>query len=360
VFAKKIINIVWIGLVLASVLAACLNSPAPVKSPTPGESMVTPGPSVEAVTQAASPAPSATETPSQIPPPAKAYVLLITSPDSDPAVVAQVQPALAQLASQAGLDLKIQPALSDADLTGAAKAAIVIAPASGLSDFISKAPDTRFITLGIDGLAPAQNLTRLGAAGIQLQPAYVAGFIGAVLTPDWRAGILSQPVPAGGQAIQDAFVNGARYFCGLCRPSFPPFLTYPQPAAITADKAGWQSVVDQMVTNGVKTVYVAPQVQSQDLLDALAAGGVNLIGSQTPPDSVASSWIATVQLDYAGALNKAWPDILAGKPLDQAPVSLLVGDTGSGLLNSARQRLVDQVTADLEKGLINPAPVVAP
>lgn len=359
-FIKKINRTVLTLWVAAGFLVACQRTSTPVNLSTPRPSSVTQSISPEATGLATLTADFARVTPTSIPTPAKAFVLLVIPPGSDLALVAQVQPALDQLTSQAGMEIKIQPALSEADLTSAAKVVVVIAPDPGTAAFLGKAPDTRFVTIGIAGLAPARNLTRLGADGSSVLPVFLAGYIAAILSPDWRVGILSQPIGAGGQALQDAFINGARYFCGLCRPAFPPFLSYPQSAAITLDKVDWQPAVDLMVKNAVKTVYVDPAVQSQDLLDYLAEAGVNLIGSQTPPDLVLSNWIATIQLDYAGALKNNWTDILAEKQPAQVEVPLVITETGSGLLNSARRRLVDQVLADLEKGLINPASVAGP
>ncbi len=184
----------------------------------------------------------------------------------------------------------------------------------------------------------------------------MAGIIAAVTSQDWRAGILSQAGTPEGEAVRDAFVNGAHYFCGLCNPSMPPFVSLPQVAELNAGAApaDWQAAVDELVKQGVQTVYVAPAVSTPDLLSYIAQANLKIIGGQTPPAAVSGQWVATVSSDPLATLRQVWPDLLNGKSGGSLTEEVTLNDVKADVLTPGRQQVVLQARDDLAAGLIVP------
>ena len=240
---------------------------------------------------------------------------------------------------------------------------VVLPPDPGLADLAKNSPKIQFVAIGIPGLQPSANLSLIGPQGFQPdQQAFMAGYLAAIITDDWRVGLLTLAGNPTSLVEEDAFTNGVRFFCGLCRPAHPPYVAYPQVSELTStgDSTGWQSSVDGLIQNGVTTVYISPEISSSDLLTYLIKSNVDLIGGQTPPNTVLPLWIATILPDPTSALSQLWPDLIAGKGGVQVPMPIKLTDTSSGLLNPARQRLVNTTLDDLVNGFIQPNPVSTP
>ena len=207
------------------------------------------------------------------------------------------------------------------------------------------------------------------------QQAFLAGYIAAITTPDWRVGILSLAEDAQAEQSQAAFKNGARYFCGLCKPFYPPFNSYP--TAASAQKADWQTAADVLLNQSVETIYVFPGASDPALLDYLAKANVMLIGRLPPGNNPANDagndsqngaqntpaglkWVATIRIDAALPLRQIWPELLAGHGGQKASASITLSDLSPSFLSAARQRLVREVQDGLASGQINPATVPEP
>ena len=80
---------------------------------------------------------------------------------------------------------------------------------------------------------------------LEVQRTFMAGYITTLIAPDWRAAGLLPDAPAD---LQDAFINGGRYWCGRCIPMYAPLVLFPlagtQPAG--TDAAGWQSTLQDL------------------------------------------------------------------------------------------------------------------
>jgi hypothetical protein len=261
------------------------------------------------------------------------------------------------------MEFQIKPTLTNLDLSQSTRIVVVLPPDPGLSELTKKSPNIQFVAIGIEGLEPAANLSLIGSQGFHPdQQAFIAGYLAAILTDDWRVGILLPTGNPSRQVEENAFFNGVRFFCGLCRPAHPPYVSYPQVSEIStlSDPTGWQSSVDSLIKNGVTTVYINPEASATDLFMYLFKLKINMIGGQTPPEALRSQWIATILPDPTSALNQIWPDLIAGKGGAQVPMPLKLTDTSSGLLNPARQRLVDVTMDNLVNGFIQPNPVPEP
>jgi len=113
---------------------------------------------------------------------------------------------------------------------------VAIQPDTALNELSSAYPEIQFIAIGSENLERHNNLSLLGPDGFrQDQLAFLAGYLSAVLTFDWRIGAISD-VPLEIRPIIDiSFSNGMKFYCGLCQLSYPPFNTYPKHAFIGSE-----------------------------------------------------------------------------------------------------------------------------
>ena len=306
--------------------------------------------------------PAFTPTPESTPTSAPNTILLVAGDAADATQVAALKATLTSLVGADHLELLTKSSLTSADLGSSTRIVVALPPDPGLADLAKASPGIQFVAVGIENLQAAANLSLIGAQGFHPdQQAFLAGYLSALLTEDWRVGILTLAGNTNAGVEENAFTNGARYFCGLCRPAHPPFLDYPQVEEIssTSDQTGWQTQADNLIKNGVMAVYISPEAASPGLMAYLAGSQVNLIGNQSPPDAVRSQWIATILPDPGSALSQVWPDLLAGKGGAQVALPIKLTDVNTTLLDQARQRLVDATLAGLVDGYIEPNPIPA-
>ena len=300
--------------------------------------------------------PTATYTPAPSATPQPPQALLISPSGADPELSSSLQTILTGSASQAGLRVKVLPGLSIEDLSANTHLVVVLPPDPGLANLAASAPATQFLAVGIPGLTPGGNLSVVAAEGNRPdQLGFLAGYIGAVITGDWRVGVISIGDTVAGKAAQQSFINGVIYFCGLCRSAHPPFYEYPLYAELPADasQADQQGAADYMVDHAVETVYVAPGAGDDFLLNYLAKSGVQIIGSQTPPAGVEDHWVASIHTDLLSAVQSALPDLLDGKGGLDLPVPLVISDQNDNLFSPGRQNLVKETLDNLEAGYID-------
>lgn len=340
-----------LGLIALFILAACGQpSPSPESSTptTPSNAdPVTPEPSIL-------PSPTASEVSTSTPLPGR--VILLAPPGSDEELAAALQASLAGAAAEAGLSFEMQtgPALDAAG--GEARLVIVLAPDPGIAGMAASYPETQFLAVGIPGLQPSSNLSLVGPQGPRPdQHGFMAGMIAAVLTDDWRVGVLNVADTPGGKAAKGGFLNGAIFFCGLCRPAFPPFNFYPLYSELPAGAslAEWQAAADALIGGGVKTAYVDPQIGQEELLNYLAQAGVKLILSQPPPQALRQDWAATLRSDPTALILEIMPQLLEGQGGMSLPWPVEIAEANPDLFSPGRQRYVQDVLADLLAGSID-------
>ena len=73
--------------------------------------------------------------------------------------------------------------------------------------------------------------------------AFLAGYVGMLLAPNWRS-VLLVPQEDAYTQIAAAFRQGGRYYCGLCRPPKPPSSGYPVVLQVPnpEDPASWENL----------------------------------------------------------------------------------------------------------------------
>jgi len=332
------INLLLTSLLLAGLFGAgCVPAPAATKTLT-ATSLDTP--------LMLSPVPSATITPLPLP----GKVILVANPTVDPAL----QSLLAELAGQAGLGLEVKPSLSGEQIPPEWKIVVIQSPPADLGQLAGAAPATQFVALSAEKLDFTANLSI-----IILHPdqeAFLAGYVSAMVTPDWRLVALMPNDTPGIQVFTDAFKNGSAYFCGACYSALSPIVSFPLVASLPAgsDLSAWQSAIDGLRKNIIYALYISPEINNPDLLHDQAAKKTILIGGQTPPAENRPRWAATIRSDTASALRQLWPDLLAGKGAKAVDAPILVTDIQESFLGLGKQQLVENVRKNLASGQIYP------
>ena len=342
----------WLLLLLllsSAYLGACssitpttqLTSPTPIQitsSPSPAP---TTEPAVEATTVPLTP-----------------RTVLVVPPGANLAQADRLQETIAELSASQELEFEVTPSLSPKDLISDLRVVIAVPPDPGLADLATRAPDTQFVGIAIPGLQPSANLTVVDSQGSsQDQQGFLAGYLAALITPEWRVGAITVNDTPAGLSARQGFLNGVVFFCGLCRQTYPPFYTYPMYVELpgSASPAEWQAAADVLIDKAVQTVYVAPGAGGEKLLEYLAKAGIKIIGAQPPTDTVRDQWVATIQPDFSAALRQAWPDLVSGNSKADLNTAFQLTDINPDLLSSGRQRLAEELMDDLQAGTIDTA-----
>ncbi|MBC8505494.1 MAG: hypothetical protein ISR58_03725 [Anaerolineales bacterium] len=324
-------QVLWISLVI--VLAGCGGAVATSSSTeTPVVEVPTPEPTVTEI-------PTATS----LPP----VGVLLASPDADPQIVEILQNELSQSITDAGMRFQVRPSLSPESITAEdIQWVIALPPAPDLATLIASSPDTRFLAIGVGDLEPAPNLSMIGSSSDRFdQQGFLAGYLAAMLTPDWRVGVISIADNEAGQLARKSFITGAKYYCGFCSPAYPPFYEYPLYVQLNGGATGdeWLAAADFLLQRGITTIYVVPGAGDGILLNFLAQSGIQIIGGDTPPDDIRDAWIATLGFSSLDAFYTFWPEFSAGADGQNVSVPISISNINANILSPGKQRLLEEV-----------------
>ncbi|HEX7541224.1 MAG TPA: hypothetical protein VF352_03760 [Anaerolineales bacterium] len=292
--------------------------------------------------------------------PSTQLTILVLPADMPRAESDQYQTLVYDLARANGMRFQVRNVLTPADVAfegPALKVVVVLPPDPGLDALAAAAPGVQFLAVGIPGLGAASNLSSVGAAGLPVdQQAFLAGYIAGMVAPEWKVGVLYQKDTTGGETARNAFANGFYFYCGTCRnPNFPqPVGIYPVPVGIPTDapESAYNGHADILIQNIVKVAYVDPEIATPELLTYMAQSGLLLISQTLPSEDVRSNWIASIQPDLTSALQRIFPELVAGKGGQVAPTPLFLTDVNPDLLSDAKMRLVQDVLNGLQNGTI--------
>ncbi len=325
-------------------LAAC-GSIAPTEKPS-----ATPAPSLTATT-----IPTPTLTPTSTPQPP--FAVLLAPPGADQAQVDTLQAALNDIVVQAGLQWQVRQQLTVEDMVPAMQLVVAVPPDTGLAELIAAAPETQFLAIGIPGLPAAPNLTTIANDGGRPdQQGFIAGSIAAMLSEDWRVGVISVSDTVEGRSARTGFLNGEVYFCGLCRAARPPFYEYPMyfelPASATSVE--WQEAANYMVDHEVRTVYVYPGAGDEAMLSILANAKINIISSGEPAPSTSTAWVVSLTTDPIPLIQDQVAGLLDGSISggQSLVVPIQFTQVNPQIFSPGKQSLAQQILTDLQDGFI--------
>ncbi|MBN2503184.1 MAG: hypothetical protein JXB38_20570 [Anaerolineales bacterium] len=297
-----------------------------------------------------------TDTVAPVPTTAPRALILLASANTDAGLRAEAQALLNALAQANGLVFSEREGLTEVDFPTNNSLVVALPPDPGLPGLVNTLPGVQFIAVGIPGLGAAPNLATIGVQGSQPDyQGFIAGYLAALITDEWRVGVLSVSGTEDGLAARTGFLTGAVYYCGLCNPAYPPFNDYPlyAEAAAGSDTAVWQGTADLLIQQEVETVFVTPGVGDTTLLEYLAQSGVAIIGTGVPPENVQASWVASIQPDYGVVLEE-----IAGRAMSEFvsgdyPTGYRMTNINSERFSPGRQANLDRMLVDLFEGLID-------
>ncbi len=284
--------------------------------------------------------------------------VLLAGAGADETLVSTLQTSLNDTIRQSGLRWQVQQQLGLGELTDGVRLVVAVPPDPGIAELAAAAPNTQFLVVGFTGIGSAANITSIAASGNRPdRQGFMAGMIAAMLSDDWRVGVISVADTVSGRASRTGFLHGAVYFCGLCRPAHPPFYEYPMYIELpsTATSAEWQEAANYMVDHYARTVYVAQGAGDSNMLSILADSKVNIIGAGEPPEAVRSNWVVSltsdplplIQSQVAGFLDGS---LVGGRELE---VPIQFTQVNSSVFTPGKQHLAQQVLDDLQADFID-------
>lgn len=322
--------------VLALVLTACGSAtPAPTNTPIPTDTPIIP--------------PTLTATPT-VP-----LAILVLPADLDPETSNLYQKSVYDLAQASGLRFQVRNTLTAADLEPGLQIVISLPPDPGIVALAAAAPQVQFLTINIQGVTPGGNISVLGSGSQSEIAAFLAGYTAALVTDDYRIGMMIPKDNADALRALNAYATGRKYYCGTCRAFYYLPWDFPQYIEIPADqdKDTYDSFADiLMLQKKVGTIYLYPDIAIPELYNYIGTTGVYMIGTVTPEQRPAG-WVMTITPDVIKTIQNAWPQLIAGQGGITVQSPLGLSDVDPDLLSPGKQRLVQQVLDDLQAGRIN-------
>ena len=330
---------IMLFVVIAIILSACgAGESAATSTPIPTDTPILP------------PEPTSTPTIS--------LAVLVIPADLDPDTSNLYQKTVYDLAQASGFRFQVLNSLSPETIEPGLQLVIALPPDPGIAALAAAAPQVQFLAINIPGLTAGGNISVLSGSGQSDVAAFLAGYTAALTTDDYRIGmIIPKDNPDAIRAL-NAFANGMRFYCGICRPVYYSAWAYPQFVEIPAeeDHANYDAYADILILQyKVGTIYLYPDIAIPELSTYIGTTGTSMIGTISPEERPAG-WTMTIQPDIIKAIQNAWPDLASGKGglTVQSPLGL--SDIDPSLLSPGKQRLVEQTLSDLQNGLINTVP----
>jgi len=296
-----------------------------------------------------SPTPEPTISPTAPPTAAPDLVYLIRGDETAERMAARIEDTIRTLSADAGNEFVVQSELSDSDLKQNPKIVFYLPPDPGLNDLAARYPAVQFVAIGIPGLSEDDNITRIGPDGPGAdRVGFIAGVLAAVVTPDWRVGAISLQNSGEEHASNLAFQNGVMFYCGLCRPAYPPFHSYPLGVeASTLEISAIQDAVAALTNLDVDTIFLSPELSAATSVGMLEVQSVNLIGGESTRENHGDEWIATVRSAPEVAIAEIWDRVWIGESGGTISMPIVIEDINPERLTPGREAWVKETLLDL-------------
>jgi basic membrane lipoprotein Med (substrate-binding protein (PBP1-ABC) superfamily) len=328
-------------ILLAIVLAAgCGSGPGPAPTET---ALVEPSRVIPQSTLTATSAPD---------------TVLVAKPSGDEISTSySISEQIAELAAASGLvvqEIEIET-VAEA-LTPEVRLVILLKPHDGIIELASAHPEIGFIVNGVVENAP-DNVYQLRPHKDRFnQSGFLAGYLAALVTPDYRIGGLALAGDGRENAALQGFLNGVVFYCGLCRSVYPPYANYPQSAVVsTTDPSEVLRAIRSLSDQGVTTVYLSPALSNEAVFNAIGTNGLRLIGNVAPIGEPGENWIATVSPDIQAAIGGAWQAWINAETEQVIEAPMVIYDSNPEILSPGKLEFMQTVIDDLASGRIDPA-----
>ncbi len=297
-------------------------------------------------------------TPTMIPTPSTPLTILLMPADMDKTLSDLYQKTVYDLAQGSGFRFQVRNTLLPADLADPTlKVVFVLPPDPGIVSIAATAPNVQFLAINIPGLTPGGNLSVLaGDSQVEL-PAFIAGYVSAMISDEYHIGMVIPKDNVEGQRAFNAFSNGKAYYCGLCRTFYLTETVYPTYIEIPADEAparygGYANVL--INDRDVYALYIYPSLADADFLSYIGTQGVFLIGTSMP-EPRPGGWVMTIRPDTIKAIQLAWPNLIAGQGGINVQSPLGIADVDTSILTPGKLRLAQETLDALLAGRILPS-----
>jgi hypothetical protein len=299
-------------------------------------------------------------TPVDTPTPLAPVGVLLTPEGSDPTLVEGLNTIIGGYIREEGLRYQVLSTLSESDfLLEDYRIVVALPPYQDLNQLAENFPETKFLGVGFTDLEPSDNLYLLKPSGgdYDLQ-GFIAGYIAAMITDDWRVGVLSVQENEDALAAREGFQVGVKFYCGLCNPKYAPTginYIYPKYIDLPVDATDPQvgANIDFLVDRVVNTFYIVPGVGTQNIYRTLVGYQKNIIGSASDyREEYGEFWVVSLGYDFEAALVDLWPEFIAAETGFQRTPPLLLTDVNTDLLGEGKLLLIDKVLEDVSSGYI--------
>ena len=293
-----------------------------------------------------------------IPTPGIPLALLVVPADMDQETSDTYQTLVYNLAQSSGMRFQVRNTLTEADLEPDLRVVIALPPDPGLMALAPAAPQAQFLAVNIPDVVAGGNLSVLANTDRPDIAAFISGYISAMITEDYRVGLMIPKDDPLGQITLTAFKNGFDYYGPTNLFIIPPWCTvqpcFPQYVEIPAeeDPITYNAYSDFLILQRqVETMYIAPQFATPELLTYLSSSGILVISDYSPPQKL-GNWVATIQPDVIHAIESAWPDLVAGMGGVNVTSPLILVDISSEHLPPGKEQVAQDVLAQLQAGYI--------
>lgn len=323
--------------IIIAVMSACGNSaePTATSAPLPTDTVVAP--------------PVLTSTPT-VP-----LAVLVIPTDLDPDTSNLYQTTVYDLAQQSGLRFQVRNAFTEADLEPGLQTVIAVSTDPGIAALAAAAPQVQFLAINIPNITAGGNVSVLGNNAQTDTAAFLAGYTAALISDDYRIGMMMPKDNADAIRALNAYTNGMVFYCGTCPRNFFYAWSYPQYIEIPADVDvnTYNAYADILILQyKVNTIYIHPDVYTEELANYIGTTGTTMIGTISP-EQLPAGWAMTIQPDVIKAIQNAWPDLLSGKGGVTVQSPLGLADVDPEIITPGKRRPVEQMLSDLQAGLIN-------
>jgi hypothetical protein len=304
--------------------------------------------------------PLPTATPADTPTPRAPIGVFLTPAGSDQNMVESLNPLLGEYLRNEGLRYQVLPKITQEDFQrDDYRFVVALPPFPELGALAKTTPGTKFLAVGFSDLEPAENISVLkpGGGNFDVQ-GFIAGYIAAMITPDWRVAVLSVQESEEALAARDGFRVGVKYYCGLCNPKYAPTginYIYPKYIDLPVDASDLEAGanIDFLVDRAVQTVYVVPGVGTENIYRTLVGYQRKIIGSGSDfKEEYQEFWVVSLEYDLVAALQEFWPAFLSAENGLEATPPLLLTDINYDLLSEGKVIQVEKILEEVTGGYI--------
>lgn len=336
------LHIIFLTGLFILLLSSCTKENIPISASTDT-------PTIVAATETATVVPTETPMPSRV---------VLLAPSNVPGdLVNQFQTHLASIVDNEGMTLDVRGSINEEDITPDWKIVLLLQTPENLEQLRTAAPGVQFVIFSDDPAIQGEgNLSTIFQS--TLEQAFMAGYVTILSAPDFRAGgLVIWDEPEIGAQQQEAFKNGAAYYCGRCASVYMPVSLFPVTIALPSSSTptAWMDAFSALNNEYIiYTIYVDDRAGSTELYNNLIAMNVVLVGAQKPADAIGVRWAATVVSDPIAALESIWGELLNGVGGHSVKAPIEVRDVDEQFLSSGRLRLVEETLQMVMEGAILP------